>query len=370
MNFLIEKKLLHQSLQRVVSVISGRPRLPILSHILLEINENYLFMTATDLEIEITAKVLLYERCSNKFSATVSGRKFFDICRGFSEYSKIFVSLEDGKLIIKSGSSSFLLSTFSAVDFPKLESHNNVIELEMSQIVLKKMVELTQFSMGNQDIRYYLNGMFFEIKDSVVRVVATDGHRLAVCSVSIDKLSLFHTMIISRKGMLEILHLLSIEKKSSSINIKIDNHSICLKMHDYTITSKLIDAVFPNYNNVFIKKPNNILEVLCDNLKKALKRAAIIANEKFRNVNFVLMKNVLKITARNFENEVLEETLDVVYTGKNMEISFNINYLLDILNVLNTQIVRFELTDASSSVQIEGITKYYDEKYIVMPIRI
>lgn len=370
MNFVIEKKILYQSLQKIVNIVVSRPRMPILSHVLLEINKNFLFMTATDLEIEIIVKVCLNDVYANSCS-TVSARKFFNICRGFSDCSKIFITLKGDKLVINSGSSNFRLSTFSTSDFPKLESWNDVVELKISQIVLKKIIELTQFSMGHQDVRYYLNGIFFEIKEKIVRIVATDGHRLAMCSVSINtSLSLLCTAIIPRKGICEILRLLSIEKESSLVNIYINKHSICMKINNYTITSKLIDAVFPAYNNVFIEKSKNILEVECDNLRQALKRAAIISNERSCNVQFILINNILKIIAHNFENEMLEETLSVVYTGQNMEISFNINYLLDVLNVMNTKLVKFLFTDASSSVQIEGITKYYNETYIVMPIRI
>lgn len=369
MNFVIKKELLYQSLQKIVSIISGRPRLPILSHVLLKIEKNFLFITATDLEMEIVVKVLPEKIYSDGFG-TVSGRKFFEICRGFSEDSKIFVELKNNKLIVSSGFSNFSLSTFSALDFPKLELWSNAIELEIPQIILKKMIELTHFAMGNQDVRHYLNGIFFEIKEHIVRIVATDGYRLATCSVFIDTLSLFQSMIIPRKGIFEILHLLSFEKKSSLVNIQTNIYNICLKINNYTITSKLIDAVFPEYWGIFPKKSKNILEVLCNNLKKALKRAAIISNEKSRIVQFILFDNILKIIAYNVENERLEETLSAAYTGKNMEISFNINYLLDVLNVMNTQIVRFLLTDASSSVQIEGMTKFYDETYIVMPIRV
>lgn len=370
MNFLIETILLYQSLQKIISIISGRPRLLILNHILLVMNKNYLFVTATDLEIEITVEICLHKTCVNSFSFTVSGRKFFDICRSVIEYSKISVELIDKKLVISAGSSCFSLSTLPAFDFPKLESQINiVVELEISQIVLKKMIELTQFSMGHQDARYYLNGMCFEIKDNIIRFVTTDGHRLAVCSVSIHTSVRYHIMIIPRKSIYEILRLLSIEKKGSLVNIQIGNNNICLKINNYKITSKLIDAVFPRYQNIFVKQPKNILEVLRNNLKQALKRAAIISNEKFRTVQFILMDNILTIVAKNFENEMLEERLDVVYTGESMEISFNINYLLDILNAMDAEIVKFLFIDAVSSVQIEGSTKHYDEQYIVMPIR-
>lgn len=369
MKFLIETALLYQSLQKIINITSGRLQLPILNHILLEINKNYLFITVTNLEIEIIVKICLHKEYSDRFMIAVLGRKFFDICRGVIEHAELFIELINNKLIINSGSSRFALSTLPAVGFPRLEAQINVIELEISQVVLKKIIELTQFSMGVQDARYYLNGMYFEIKRNILQVVTTDGHRLAICSVSVDALSLFRTMIVPRKSIYEIFRLLSVIQKSSVVNIQIDNSSICLKISNYIITSKLIDAVFPTYHSVLSEQPKSILELLCHNLKQALKRAAIISNEKFCIVQFVLIANMLKIIAKNFENEMSEERLDVMYEGENMEISFNIHYLLDVLNVMNTKIVRFLFTDALSSVQIEGVTKYYNEKYIVMPVR-
>lgn len=370
MYFLIERKLLYQSLQKIVSVVSSRARLPILSHILLKVSKNCLFITATNLDVEITVQWLLDDGTYSDGLSTVSGRKLFDICRGLSEDVKISMELKNNKLVINSGCVNFSLSTFSASDFPKLESWASIITLEISQIVLKKMMELTQFSMGNQDVRYYLNGMFFEIKNNLFCIVTTDGHRLAMCSIFLDKILSSHSVIIPRKSVCEILRFLNFDKHASLINIQISNRSIYFKINNYTIMSNLVDGIFPEYHNLFIEQSKNVLEILCDNLKKALKRAAIVSSEKFKVVRFILMKNLLKIVARNFEDEMSEESLDVMYIGKDMEISFNINYLLDILNVIDTQIIRFLLTDATSIVHIEGITKYYNETYIVMPVRI
>lgn len=370
MYFVIEKKLLYQSLQKIVSIVSGRARLPILNHILLTVNKNCLFIVATNLDIKITIQWSLNHGTCSDGSSTVSGRKLFDICRGLSENLKISIALKNNKLVINSGCVNFSLSTFPAIDFPTLESWASTVTLEISHIVLKKMMELTQFAMGNQDVRYYLNGMFFEIKNNVFRVVATDGHRLAMCSIFLDTISLSHSIILPRKSVYEILRLLNFDKNVSLINIQISNRSICLKINNYTVMSNLVDGVFPEYHNLFVEHSKNVLEILCDNLKQSLKRAAIISNEKFKVVRFILIKNLLKIIAHNFEDEISEESLDVIYTGENMEISFNINYLLDILNVIDTQIVRFFLIDATSIVQIEGVAKCYDETYVIMPVRI
>ncbi|URJ29403.1 DNA polymerase III subunit beta [Blochmannia endosymbiont of Camponotus modoc] len=367
MNFVIDRKLLYQPLQKVVGILSGRPRMPILTHVLLEVNDNCLCITATDLEIEMTVRVIL----QNKYpigSVTVPGRKFFEICRSLSESSKISIVSKDKKLIICSGYSKFYLSTFSSLDFPKLEKWDNNLKLVISQATFKKMIELTQFAMGHQDVRYCLNGILFETKEHVLRIVATDGHRLASCEITMDLLLPNQSSIIPRKGVIEILRLLNVKEKL--VNIQTNNNNLRMKTENYTFTSKLIDAVFPNCHDVFVKCSKNVLEVECDILRQALKRAAILANEKLRIVRFTLITNQLKITAHNFEHEASEEILDVLYSGQSMKISFNVDYLIDVLQVMDTQFLRFYLTNEISSVQIEGTEKCYGATYIVMPIRV
>ncbi|URJ23949.1 DNA polymerase III subunit beta [Blochmannia endosymbiont of Camponotus sp.] len=367
MNFIIDRKLLYQPLQKVVGILSGRPRMPILTHVLLEVNDNCLCITATDLEIEITVRIILQDKCPSG-SVAVPGRKFFEICRSLSESSKISIISKDKKLIICSGCSKFYLSTFSSLDFPKLEKWDNDLKLVISQATLKKMIELTQFAMGHQDVRYCLNGILFETKKHVLRIVATDGHRLASCEVTMDVLLPEQSSIIPRKGVIEILRLLNVKEKL--VNIQTNNNNIRMETENYTFTSKLIDAIFPNCHDVFVKRSKNFLEVECDILKQALKRAAILTNEKLRIVQFTLITNQLKITAYNFEREASEEILDVLYAGQNTKISFNVDYLIDVLQVMDTQFLRFYWTDEVSSVQIEGTEKYYGATYIVMPIRV
>ncbi|URJ29773.1 DNA polymerase III subunit beta [Blochmannia endosymbiont of Camponotus sp.] len=367
-NFTISRTSLYQPLQKVVSIISGRPRMPVLTHVLLEINDDCLYITATDLEIEITVKVMLGDKYPVG-SITAPGRKLFEICRSLPGLSKISIMLKGNKLIICSGYSTFSLSTFPASDFPKLEEWDNRIKLIISQSTLKEMIELTQFSMGQQDARYYLNGIFFETKEHTLRIIATDGHRLASCKTIVDSLLPYQAIIIPRKGIVEILRLLNIGKKL--VNIQTNNNSIRVQMDNYIFTSKLIDAVFPNCHDVFLKQPKNMLEVSCDIMKHALKRAAILSNEKLRTVQFELITNQLKITTHNFEYEASEEILDVLYSGEDIKISFNVDYLIDVLNVMvGIQILRFFFTNEISSVQIEGTEKRYDATYIVMPVRV
>ncbi|URJ25110.1 DNA polymerase III subunit beta [Candidatus Blochmannia ocreatus (nom. nud.)] len=369
MNFVINKKCLYKSLQKVIAIVASRPRIPILTHILLEVSRNHLFITATDLEIEIIAYLMLEQEYPCPFRVTVSGRKFFEICRSFPESAKISITLKDERLMICSGTSKFSLSTLCAEDFPKSDEWKDGVKLTISQLSLKKMIELTQFSMGSQDARYYLNGIFFKTAKDSVRIVATDGHRLATCKTSVSGVLSEQSIIIPRKGIVEILRLLTMQEKL--VDIYFNKTSVRIKIDNYVFTSKLIDAVFPNCCDIFLKKQSrNVLEITCEVLRHALKRVAILANEKLRIIQFVLMKNQLKITSYNFSHETSEEILDVSYCGENMEVFFNVDYLLNILNVmLDQEILRFFLTDSISSVQIESASRIYAATYIVMPVR-
>lgn len=367
MNFLIERDLLYQYLQKIVSIISNRPRLPILTHILLNINKKYLIITATNLELEIVARILL-DKIYPSVSITIPGRKFFDICRNLPKYSRILITLKNNKIFINTDGSSFSLSTIVASDFPKTKVWKGESYITISQFIFKKMIDLTQFSMAYQDVRYYLNGTLFESKKNTIRMIASDGYRLAMTEVTVNLLLPSVSVIIPRRGVIEFSKLLN--NNQDIVNIQIYDNCFCIKIGDYTCNSKLIDAVFPNYLSVFPEKPYNVFEIERIMLKQALKRVSILSNVKLRIVNLYLTSNQLKITSSNFDQETAEEILKISYSNKNMQIAFNIDYLLDIINVIDTQIIKFSLTNTISSVQIEGIPKCYGATYILMPIRI
>ncbi|ADV33429.1 DNA polymerase III subunit beta [Candidatus Blochmanniella vafra str. BVAF] len=368
MTFCVERQSLYPILQKIISVVSNRPRLPILKHILLEINNNCLILIVTNLEVEIIAHVFLEKRYVFR-SVTVSGIKLYEIFRNLSACAKIFIKLENNKLLVNSGCSSFVLSTLPASDFPNVETLKVDCEFNViiSQLMFKKIIELTQFAMGYRDARHYLNGIFFEIEDKVVRVVATDGHRLAMCEITADTLSSSHSIIIPRQGIVEILRLLNYTK--NLVKIKIYDNRICVKIDNYIVHSKLIDSVFPNYKRVLTNNLKLFFEVDRIILKQALKRVSILSNEKLRVVHFNLMHDQLKITANNFKQETSEEILEILYDNENIGISFNVDYILDIINVIDSKTLKFFLTDPVSSVKIEGIPKFYEATYVVMPVR-
>lgn len=369
MNFSIDKNNLYQPLQKIINIISNKPKLPILGYILLKIDKNYLFMTATNLEIEITAKILLHKTYPTE-SIMISGRKFFEICRTLPEQSKISIILKNNKILINSGNSNFCLSTVAIKDFPtpqkSQDQYDNII---ISQLIFKKMIKLTHFAMAHQDSRYYLNGIFFKTSKNSIRMVATDGYRLAMSEIIIeDALLMPKSIIIPRKSILEILNLLNTNQ--DKLQISIHNHYIHIQIGQYTFNSQLIEATFPNYLNVFPKEPKNILEIDRIILKNALRRASILSHIKHRIVNLDLTMNQLKITTYNFDQDTSEETLKISYSNENIQISFNVDYLLDVINAIDSQNLKFYILNATSSIQIEGIPKCFGSTYIVMPIKI
>ncbi len=232
---------------------------------------------------------------------------------------------------------------------------------------MKRLIEATQFSMAHQDVRYYLNGMLFETEGEELRTVATDGHRLAVCSMPIGDSLPNHSVIVPRKGVIELMRML--DGGDTPLRVQIGSNNIRAHVGDFVFTSKLVDGRFPDYRRVLPKNPDKTLEAGCDILKQAFARAAILSNEKFRGVRLYVSENQIKITANNPEQEEAEEILDVTYAGAEMEIGFNVSYVLDVLNALKCENVRILLTDSVSSVQIEDAASQ-SAAYVVMPMRL
>ncbi len=367
MKFIIDREKLIKPLQLVSAPLSSRPTLPILGNLLLQVSDNTLSMTGTDLEIEMIARLPLVES-NEPGSTTVPAKKFLDICRNLPNDAQISVTVDDNRLIIQSSRSKFSLSTLPANDFPNLENWQNDVDFSVPQKTIKRLIDAVQFSMANQDVRYYLNGMLFEIDDGLLKSVATDGHRLAFCSQPIGQnVTASCSVILPRKGVIELAKLVG--DSDELINIQIGSNNLRVNLADFTFTSKLIDGRFPDYKRVLPRNPDKILEVSCEELRNALSRAAILSNEKFRGIRLYANNNQIKITANNPEQEEAEEVVDVKYDAAELEVGFNVTYLLDVLNTLRCESVQLLLTDATSSVQIEDLN---DESatYVVMPMRL
>ena len=366
MKFSIERNHLLKPLQQVSGALGGRPTLPILGNLLLKVEDNMLSMTATDLEVELISRVAL-EGDFEAGSVTVPSRKFLDICRGLPDDSVITFVLEGDRVQVRSGRSRFSLSTLPANDFPNIEDWQSEVEGSLTQGELRGLIEKTQFSMANQDVRYYLNGMLFEIDGTTLRSVATDGHRMAVSQVQLGADFAQQQIIVPRKGVLELVKLL--DAPEQPVTLQIGSSNVRAEVNNFVFTSKLVDGRFPDYRRVMPQTTTKTLEAECDELRQAFSRAAILSNEKFRGVRVNLADTEMRITANNPEQEEAEEMLDVSFEGDPIEIGFNVSYVLDVLNTLRCEKVRVSMSDANASAMIENVDDD-GAMYVVMPIRL
>lgn len=367
MKFTVKREALLKPLNLVAGVVERRQTLPILSNVMLVLNNNQLSLTGTDLEVEIVGRVLV-EDGGDDGEITVPARKLLDICKSLPDGGDIQFSLKDQKVVVKSGRSRFTLSSLPANDFPNIEEGPGSFEIDILQGQLKRLIERTSFAMAQQDVRYYLNGMLWEASKDQLKVVATDGHRLAMCNLATElNISEVKQVIIPRKGVNELLRLLMEEKKG--IKIVFGTNHMKATTDDFTFTSKLVDGKFPDYDRVLPKGSNKSVYGSRQELKQAFSRTAILSNEKYRGIRLVLTDGSLQILANNPEQEEAEETVSVDYQGENLEIGFNVSYLVDVMTVLSGDQVKINLSDSNSSALIEE-SDDSDSQYVVMPMRL
>jgi len=368
MKFTIEQNQLVGPLQLVSGAVEKRQTLPVLANLLIKVENGVLTITATDLEIEMSVNLTL----SGEYlegDITVPARKLVDICRSLSGDKPINVTLEDNRLKIQSGRNRFSLSTIAAQEFPNIEDSLFSTKFEISSHRLKELIDKTQFAMAQQDVRYYLNGMLFEIENTRFLTVATDGHRLALSKIQLDQ-SVSEDLvqaIVPRKGVMEASKLLS--SSDNICSLELNSNHIRISLGEYVFTSKLVDGRFPDYEKVLPKNAERSLISNRESVKEAFSRASILCNEKFRGVRLLIKPNKLTIHANNPEQEEAEIELDVEYADEEMEIGFNVSYLVDALNAIKTDSVKFNLGDANSSVLIES-SEDSNSLYVVMPMRL
>lgn len=364
----LQREMLLKPLQQVIGVVERKQTLPILSNVLINAKDNKISITGTDLEVELIGQIQV-DSAMKSGQLTLPGRKLMDICKALPENASIELYQEKERVILKSGRSRFTLATLPVADFPNIETQAVSLSFVLPQQELRYLLQRTLFAMAQQDVRYYLNGMLLEVEHNILRAVATDGHRLALNTVdAVTNETQKRQIIIPRKGVTELMRLL--DDDESNVTITISNNHIRVEGENSIFTSKLIDGRFPDYKRVIPQSGNKVILIDRDELKSALSRTAILCNEKFRGVRFELRKNLLKILANNPEQEAAEDELNIEYNGGDLDIGFNVNYLLDILNVLKPGPVSLTFMDANSSMLIEEPDNQGDSLFVVMPMRL
>jgi DNA polymerase-3 subunit beta len=352
--------------QNVIGVVEKRNTNPILANILFELDDNKIRLTATDTEIQIKASDLLDFSGSESILFTVPGKKLADILKSFPDQAAIALHIENNNVKLSSGSFKVNLYALPASQFPNLTGLDTNTSIEIAEKELKKLIDSVHFAMANQDARYFLNGMLLEIKDGRLRLVATDGHRMGVINseVSVEN-SENGQYIIPRKAIGEISRLL--QDGERSLKIELGKNALMISIGDIEFSCRLIDGKYPDYEKA-IPTQNN-LEIIADKiqLKAALQRALILADER-RAAKLKLEEWKLYIESTSNEQDSAQEIVEINYQGEAFETGFNLSYLLDVLNVIESEVVHMKFKDGSSTCQITGSPA--TGQYMVSPMRI
>ncbi len=364
MKIKLSRDVLLKPLTQVGGVVERRQTLPILSNVLIKIENSELTITATDLEVELKAKTKIESDVEQEF--TLPARKLIDICKALPADSDLQIDLNKERATLKSGRSRFTLSTLPAQDFPAIEANIGSEQFSIPGNVLKRLIEKTQFAMAQQDVRYYLNGMLLEVKEGKIRTVATDGHRLALSEADYDN-TLDIEIILPRKAVLELGRILTDSEESVQIEIS-SNHAKII-VGNISFTTKLIDGKYPDYRGVLPRSTDNKIEANREEMRHALQRASILSNEKYRGIRFKVSVNRLELLAHNPEQEEAEEEVAVEYSGDDLTIGFNVGYLIDVLSAISSEKVHIELGDVNSSCLIYAAGNN-ESRYVVMPMRL
>ncbi len=355
-------------LQTVAGIIERRHTLPVLANVLISKKGPNITFLGTDLEIQIqtTAELGLG---SDDAETTVSARKLIDILRSLPEDIEVGIELANKKATLKAGKSRFSLQTLGAEDFPKVAINQSfAASFKLPQNQLKALFHSVHFAMAQQDIRYYLNGLLLVTDGDMVKVVATDGHRLAFCQRRIEGATLAkQEVILPRKSVIELQRLLS--DTDDPVSLDIAANQVRIRFGEVEMISKLVEGKFPDYQRVIPQGYGKHVVIDRNLLAASLSRASILTNEKFKGIRLGLAPSVLKVQITNSDQEEGSDEIDVDYGGDPLEIGFNVQYLQDALGNLKTDQVSLSFGDANTSALV---TVPDDEnfKYVVMPMRI
>lgn len=368
MEFTVLNKNFSKLLQLLNSLLSSKTILPVLNNILFYVKDHSIFIRGTDLEIEVFLKIdSRFSTNETSESFMVSLKRLINIFKNLPQNLSTNLKLIKEKLIIDCENIHYSIPTSLSNDFPVLDQYKFKEEVEISQFDLKKIIESTYFSMSNQDIRYYLNGMYFELDDQEIRTVTTDGYRLATSLIRNQKKNRSNSFIVSKKGIMSMIKVLN--NKIENIKLQIGSSNIKLITKKCILIAKLIGGQFPNYQKLILQKYNKFAKINFNEFKESIFRANVLAYDNIKGVELKFKNNKLCITVHNPDKGIFEEALDLSYYGDNLNINFNIKYIIDVLNHMSCKKLKLSFIDKISSMKIED---YEDQNntYLIMPIRI
>jgi len=373
MNIKIKREQLLPALISTSSVVEKRQTLPILSNLLLKQKEGILSITGSNLEVEVNKT--LSGLGSDEIEITLAANKLVEICRALPVGSSININIEPGKAILTSGKSRFTLKSLPANEFPELQAIDYQERFTLPVQAFKGILELTSFSMAAQDVRYYLNGILLEVEKNRLVAVATDGHRLSKSEALLDKNQTpdKHQIIIPRKAIQEIMRLLNTLSESGAeaetVKLELNTKHLKLSASDTVITSTLINGQFPEYESILSADLDKSIQIDRQQFLESLTRISVLTNDRLHGVRLNFCDNVLKVSTNNPEQEEAEDELPCIYEGEDITTSFNVNYIIEALKVINSEQVIINIKDKDSVCLLE---KPNDElsAWLVMPMRL
>ncbi|MDR9498697.1 MAG: DNA polymerase III subunit beta [Hydrogenovibrio sp.] len=368
MKFSLSRENLLSALQTVGGVVEKRQTMPVLANLLFQITQNTLTITASDLEIETRATTEI-ETSDGDFNTTLPAMKLISIVRSLPDGVLVTLDFEQTRCQLTAGRSRFKLSTLPAEDFPTIDLTQTELSFSLQQHQLKQLISNSAFAMAHQDVRFYLNGMLFDISDQTLRVVATDGHRLSTCTTQLETEGLTATQaILPRKGVMELQKLISDDE--TLVAFALAKNYLTVQMEDTVFTCKLVDGRFPDYKRVLPQHNDQLATAQRELLRSLLQRAAILSNDKFKGIRLALKPNLIAVHTQNSEQDESHEDMTLDYQGPEMEIGFNVNYLLDVINAMHDEQVTLHMKDANSSCMIEVETDGCHCQHVIMPMRL
>ena len=368
MKFSADRELLLRPLQLATGIVERRQTMPILANLHIQAtSDGQLTLTTTDLETELVVR-LESATVEQAGEATIPARKLADIWRSLPEQAVVSVDVHEERAEIRSHRSRFSLAVLPPADFPRVKSSGDEVQITLGADDIRRLIDKVGFAMAQQDVRYFLNGMMLEVTTEYIRTVATDGHRLAMCTLEAGVEGAERMqVIVPRKGVLEIARLL--DEAGEEVLLSVSENHMRVSYGGYSLTSRLIDGKFPDYDKVIPRDVSRTIVGDRDTLRLAFQRASILSNEKYRGVQLQVDGDQLTVRANNPEQEEAEEIVAVSYEGERMDIGFNVGYLQDVLNVLPSENVNLGVSDGNNSALIEA-TNDALASYVVMPMRL
>jgi DNA polymerase III subunit beta len=372
MKLTIERAALLKALSHVQSVVERRTTIPILSNLLLRVESAALSLAATDMDLEIVERV--GAQVARDGRTTVPAHTLYDIVRKLREGAQVEIDAggDRNAMVLRSGRSTFTLTCLPAEDYPQMATGELPYNFTLSAAELRALIDRTRFAISTEETRYYLNGIYLHATKNnevpVMRAVATDGHRLARMEMVLPEGAAgMPGVIVPRKTVLELRKL--VEEGEAEVQVALSDSKVRFTLGDASLTSKLIDGTFPDYDRVIPANNDKILEVDCKSFAEAVDRVSTISTEKSRAVKLAIEQGSLTVSATSPENGTATEELEVRYIASPLEIGFNSRYLLDIAEQIDGEGAQFQMSDAASPTIVRDSADA-SALYVLMPMRV